>query len=72
VNINTNKDTQTPMNTAPKKRFLIALPCFPNDTKSWNHQTILVSAKDRDDAIALAKHLRPDCRHIGRVEQVNY
>jgi hypothetical protein len=54
-----------------KKRFLIALPCFPWDNKTWNHQTILVSAKDKNDAIALAKHLKPHC-YIGRVEEVNY
>jgi len=54
-----------------KKRFLIALPVFPGDNKTWNHPTILVSAKNRNDAISLAKHLRPHC-NIGRIEEVNY
>lgn len=54
-----------------KKKFLIALPTFRGDDKTWNHRTILLSAKDKNDAISLAKHLKPNC-NIGRVEQVNY
>jgi hypothetical protein len=54
-----------------KKKFLIALPCFAGDNKTWNHKTILLSAKDKNDAIALAKHLKPFA-NIGRVEEVNY
>lgn len=54
-----------------KKKFLIALPLFAGDNKTWNHPTILVSAKDKNDAINLAMHLKPNS-NIGRVEQVNY
>lgn len=54
-----------------KNKYLIALPIFKGDKKTWNHQTILVSAKNESDAIALALHLRPNS-NIGRVEKVNY
>jgi len=54
-----------------KKKFLIALPCFAGDNKTWNHETILVSAKNKNDAIALARHLKPHS-NIGRVEEVSY
>lgn len=53
-----------------KKKFLIALPTFPN-SKGFNHRTILVSGKDEDDAIDLAKHLRPNC-NIGDIKEVSY
>ena len=53
-----------------KYSYLIALPCFPND-KGFNHQTILVSAKDKADAIALARYLRPHA-NIGDIKRVNY
>lgn len=52
------------------KKFLIALPCFPKD-KGFCHQTILVSGVDQNDAIALAKHLRPHS-NIGEIKEVNY
>jgi hypothetical protein len=52
-----------------KKKYLITLPIFAGDKKTWNHPTILVSAKNEADAIALAMHLRPHS-NIGRVEQV--
>ena len=51
-------------------KYLIALPCFRN-AKGFNHQTILVSAKDAKDAAALARHLRPHAI-IGDIKQVNY
>jgi hypothetical protein len=51
-------------------KYLIALPCFRN-AKGFNHQTILVSAKDKNDAVALARHLRPHA-NIGDIKQVNY
>ena len=52
------------------KKYLIALPAFPND-KGFNHQTILVSGDDENDAVALASHLRPG-RNIGDIKEVNY
>ncbi len=54
-----------------KKKFLIAIPCFRGDNKTWNHQTILVSAKDKCDAIALVRHLKPNS-NIGKIEEVDY
>jgi hypothetical protein len=54
-----------------KKKYLIALPVFPGEVKTWNHPTLLVSAKNKVDAVALAKHLRPHA-NIGRVEEVSY
>lgn len=52
------------------KKFLIALPAFPN-SKGFNHQTILVRAKDEFDAISIASWLKPG-RKIGNVKEVNY
>jgi len=43
----------------PKKRYLVALPCFPG-SKGFCHRTILVSATDEQDCIALVRHLRPN------------
>ena len=54
-----------------KNKYLIALPCF-SCKKNFNHQTILVSAKDEADAINLVFHLRPQTRYIGKIKQVNY
>jgi len=53
-----------------KKKFLIALPCFPK-AKGFCHPTILVSATDKNDAIKTAMRLRPT-RNIGDVKEVNY
>lgn len=53
-----------------KKKYLIALPCF-RGSKGFNHQTILVSAKDKNDAIALALHLKPNST-IGDIKEVDY
>jgi len=52
------------------EKYLIALPVFKGGT-GYNHQTILVSATNKSDAIAIARHLKPDC-NIGDVKQVNY
>ena len=52
------------------KKFLIALPCFPN-TKGFNHRTILVSAINENDARFTAKRLKPN-DNIGDVKEVNY
>jgi putative AlgH/UPF0301 family transcriptional regulator len=54
-----------------KKTFLIALPSFPCK-KNFNHQTILLSAKDERDAINLLFHLRPHTRYVGKIQEVNY
>lgn len=51
-------------------KYLIALPCFPG-AKGFNHQTLLVSAKDESDARAIARHLRPGA-HTGDIKRVNY
>lgn len=51
-------------------KYLIALPCF-RGAKGFNHLTILVAAKDENDARDLARHLRPHA-NIGDVKQVNY
>lgn len=52
------------------RKYLIALPIF-RGSKGFNHLTILVSAKNERDAIALAVHLRPGA-NIGDIKQVNY
>ncbi len=53
-----------------KRKYLVALPCFPNE-KGFNHRTILVRAKDKNDCIALVRHLRPH-DNIGDIkEQTN-
>ena len=43
------------------------MPCFPNG-EGFNHRTILVSAKDKKDAIAQARHHHPRC-HIGEIKE---
>lgn len=51
-------------------KYLIALPSFPG-SKGFCHQTILVEAVDKNDAITIARRLRPG-RHIGDIKQVYY
>lgn len=51
-------------------KYLIALPCFPND-KGFNHQTVLVSAINKDEAKDKAKRLRPNS-NIGDIKLVEY
>ena len=53
------------------KKYLIALPSYPCKD-SFNHETILVSAKNEGDAIDLVRHLKPYVRHIGKIKEVNY
>lgn len=53
-----------------KKKFLIALPAFLKD-KGFNHQTILISAFDKNDAINTVKRLKPN-DNIGDIKEVNY
>lgn len=52
------------------KKFLIALPCFKG-SKGFNHKTILVKAKDEEDAVNLVQHLNPH-DNIGDIKEVNY
>jgi hypothetical protein len=52
------------------KKYLVALPCF-HGAKGFNHPTILVSAKNVIDAIALVRHLRPN-DNIGDIKEVSY
>jgi len=54
-----------------KKKYLIALPSFPNG-KGFCHQTILVSAKDENDAINLVFHLKGNRINIGDIKEVDY
>ena len=51
-------------------KYLIALP-ISRAAKGFNHRTILVSAKNERDAVAIARHLRPH-DNIGNIKQVNY
>lgn len=53
-----------------KYKYLIALPIFAGE-KGFNHQTILVSARNEREAVSIAIHLRP-CTNIGDIKQVNY
>jgi hypothetical protein len=51
-----------------KYQYLVALPCFKGG-KGFNHQTILVSAKDENDAITIVRHLRPN-QNIGEIKLI--
>jgi len=65
-----NEDVEKENNTEGKSKYLIALPVF-RGAKGFNHQTILVSAKDEDDARDIAKHLKPHS-NIGDIKKVDY
>ncbi len=65
-----NKDKPKQFNMENKNKYLVALPAFPND-KGFNHQTILVRAKDEDDARTVVTHLKPN-KNIGDIKKVNY
>jgi hypothetical protein len=54
-----------------KKKYLAALPSFPK-AKGFCHPTILVSAKDEDDARSLIRHIKGKNVIIGDLKQVNY
>jgi hypothetical protein len=54
--------------TQNKSKYLVALPCFPND-KGFNHQTILVSAIDENDARDIVRYLKPNC-NIGDLKKL--
>lgn len=53
-----------------KKEFLIALPVFRGE-KGFCHPTILVEAKDQNDAIDIVFHLKGRV-NIGDIKQVDY
>jgi hypothetical protein len=53
-----------------KSKYLVALPAF-RGAKGFNHQTILLSAKDEDDAKDIVRHLKPHS-NIGDIKKVNY
>jgi hypothetical protein len=53
-----------------KNKYLVALPCFPN-AKGFSHQTILLYARNIDDARCLAKILKPRS-NIGDIKKVDY
>lgn len=53
-----------------KEKYLIALPAFPS-SKGFCHRTILVSALNKYDAMALARYLKPN-DNIGDIKKVNY
>jgi hypothetical protein len=52
------------------KKYLVALPCF-SDSAGFNHRTILVKAKSIEDALSLARHLKPK-DNLGDVKEVTY
>lgn len=51
-----------------KKKYVIALGI---GSKLFNCRTICVSAKDENDAYAIAKHLKPNER-LGEIREVYY
>jgi hypothetical protein len=53
------------------KKFLVALPNF-RGTKGFCCPTILVSAKDEQDAISLVYSLKGNRVIIGDIKEVNY
>lgn len=53
-----------------KIKYVIALPVFKG-AKGFNHQTILVSALNVNDAIAIVRHLKPH-DNIGEIKAVDY
>jgi hypothetical protein len=52
------------------KKYLLALPSLRGQ-KGFTCPTILVAAKNENDAIAQVKHLRPNA-NIGDIKEVNY
>lgn len=52
------------------KKYLIALPIFAG-AKGFSHQTILVSAKNKREAVSIAIHLKPHA-NIGDIKKVDY
>jgi len=56
--------------TTKNHKYVVALPCFPGE-RGFNHQTILVSAVDKKDAVSLVRYLKPQC-YIGDIKEVCY
>ena len=54
-----------------KKKYLIALPIFPNG-KGFNHPTILVSGININDAIDSVYKLKGNNINIGDYKEVDY
>ena len=55
-----------------KNKYLVALPCF-RGAKGFNHRTVLVSAKDENDARDLVSQLGVMTRGgIGDIVRVYY
>lgn len=63
-------ETVETLNLVERKKFLVALPAFPND-KGFNHRTVLVYAIDENDARIAARRLKPH-DNIGEIKEVNY
>lgn len=53
-----------------KNKYVIALPSFKGD-KSFNNQTILISAKNEIEAMSIARELKPHS-NIGAIKKVDY
>ena len=51
-------------------KYLIALSSSPN-SKGFCHQTVLVSAVDKQEAINIAMRLKPN-KKIGEIKEVFY
>lgn len=53
-----------------KNRYLVALPLFKK-SKGFNHPTILVSARNKTEALLIVMHLRPGA-NVGDIKAVDY
>ena len=53
-----------------KSHYLVALPLFKK-SKGFNHPTILVSARNKTEALLIVMHLRPGA-NIGDIAAVDY
>lgn len=51
-------------------KYLIALPCFKG-SKGFCHETILISAKNKIEAIKIVTYLKPNS-NIGDIKVVDY
>ena len=65
-----NEEVEKVDSNEGKNKYLVALPSF-RGAKGFNHQTVLVYAKDKDDAWDIARHLKPNS-NIGDIKKVNY
>ena len=53
-----------------KKTYLIALPVSSN-AKGFDHQTILLKAWTKEEAVHLCKYIKPS-RNIGDIKKLNW